>query len=105
MTEGPIKDRSRSFVAKVDIQRRHLGHLCIKSSSLLMIITRSPFHRIIMIIDDEQDHCKIITMTWHLAPVIVPDKALAVHIKLVILKMHLRKNDGGIHTMGMIMTK
>ena len=28
---------------------------------------------------------------------IVPDKALAVHIKLVILKMHLRNNDIDIH--------
>ena len=36
-------------------------------------------------------------MTCHLAPVIVPDKALAVHIKLVILKMHLRNNDGDLH--------
>ena len=36
-------------------------------------------------------------MTCHLAPVIVPDKALAVHIKLVILKMHLCKNSVDMH--------
>ena len=44
--ERPIKDRARSFIAKVDIQRRQLCHLFIASipSSLLCHLFLASFH-------------------------------------------------------------